>query len=87
MGRGEAVITVTPNNTRALQGEELAKIAKKVAESANRKIHIEKADSVEKACELAIQKSREYGEDGGILAFGSLSYLSDVRDYFKAVEK
>ncbi|MBQ6814703.1 MAG: bifunctional folylpolyglutamate synthase/dihydrofolate synthase [Lachnospiraceae bacterium] len=87
MGRGEAVITVTPNNTRALQGEELAKIAKKVAESANRKIHIEKADSVEKACELAIQKSREYGEDGGILAFGSLSYLSDVRDYFKALEK
>lgn len=87
MGRGEAVITVTPNNMRALQGEELAKIAKKVAESANRKIHIEKADSVEKACEVAIQKSREYGEDGAILAYGSLSYLCDVRDYFKTLEK
>lgn len=64
------VYTVTPDNPRALPGEELCKEAKKYHS------HVSCAGTVERAVELAVKGTRE---SGVILAFGSLSYLAEVK--------
>ncbi len=63
----EQIVTVmTPNNPRALPAEKLAETVKKYNSS------VEAAGSIPEA----VKKARSYvGEDGMVLAFGSLSYL------------
>lgn len=72
----ERIVTVmTPNNPRALPAEKLAETVKRYNSS------VEAAGSIPEA----VKKARSYaGEDGMVLAFGSLSYLGDL---IRAVRK
>lgn len=66
----QRVFTVTPQNPRALDCVSLAKEAEKYHN------HVTACDNIE----LAVDKAMECtGKDGIILAFGSLSYLKDVK--------
>ena len=71
----EQIITVTPPNERALSALELARELKPFHNS------VTAVDSLEEAVEMSFLLA---GEDALILAFGSLSYLGDLK---KAVEK
>lgn len=66
----ERIVTVmTPDNPRALPAEKLAETVRKY------NLHVEAAKSIPEA----VEKARGYaGEDGMVLAFGSLSYLGDL---------
>lgn len=66
----ERIVTVmTPDNPRALPAEKLAETVRKYNP------HAEAAKSISEA----VEKARGYaGEDGMVLAFGSLSYLGDL---------
>ena len=77
-GMAKAVITVTPNNPRALAAEKLAAVVKasEVAEN----VYV--ADSIERAVEQAVTMCKELEGDRGILAFGSLSYLGALKRYY-----
>lgn len=66
----ERVYTVTPDNVRALPAEQLAK------EAAKYHAHVKAVDTVEEAVRMACMDA---GEDGVVLAFGSLSYLAEVK--------
>lgn len=72
----ERIVTVmTPDNPRALPAEKLAETVRKYNP------HAEAAESIPEA----VKKARGYaGEDGMVLAFGSLSYLGDL---IRAVRK
>lgn len=72
----ERIVTVmTPNNQRALPAEALAETVRRYNP------HVEAAKSIPEA----VEKARSYaGEDGMVLAFGSLSYLGDL---IRAVKK
>lgn len=73
----EAVTTIqTPGNPRALPAEELAEAAKKYCMD----VHAEK--EIGKAVREAIERART--EEGVVLAFGSLSFLGEIR---KAAEE
>lgn len=65
----EVIITLTPNNSRALSSAVLAKEAEQYGK------RVIDAGNVEKATELALE---EAGEEDIIIAFGSLSYLGDL---------
>ena len=66
------IITITPqNNARALDGRKLLETVKRYNKNAGYASSIEEA--VAQAKELA-------GENGGVMIFGSLSYLSDIQD-------
>lgn len=67
----EVIITLTPNNSRALSSAELAKVAKLYC---NRVLD---AGSIQKAVELAFEEAKE---EDVIIAFGSLSYLGELVD-------
>lgn len=72
----EFVFTVTPpNKERALPAFELAKEIKEVNPN------VTATDSVEEAVEMAKLMA---GEDGVVLAFGSLSYMGKLRACFKS---
>ena len=80
------VITVTPNNPRALDAGVLAKTISDIVQSANDNIDeitIEKASSIEEGVELAVKLYNDISGDKAILAFGSLSYLGRLRSYVK----
>lgn len=66
-------ITVTPNNSRALQAEELKEV---IVRNGGECIV---ADSVPGAIKMALEKA---GEDQVICSFGSLYYISEVREAF-----
>lgn len=72
----ERIVTVmTPDNQRALPAEKLADAVRPYNP------HVEAAESIPEA----VKKAEGYaGEDGMILAFGSLSYLGDL---IRAVKK
>lgn len=74
-GMAKAVITVTPGNSRALAAEELAGVvrASRVAEN------VSVASNVEEAVLRALALSESLEGDKGILAFGSLSYLGELK--------
>lgn len=73
----KAVTTIqTPDNPRALPAEDLAEAARKYCPQ----VHAEK--KIEKALSDAIEQAGS--ENGVVLAFGSLSFLGEIR---KAVEK
>lgn len=66
-------ITVTPHNSRALQAEELKEV---IVRNGGECIV---ADSVPGAIKMALEKA---GEDQAICSFGSLYYISEVREAF-----
>jgi dihydrofolate synthase/folylpolyglutamate synthase len=66
-------IAVTPDNTRALKAEELKEV---IVKSGGKCIV---ADSVSEAIKLALDKA---GDDKVICSFGSLYYISEVREAF-----
>ncbi len=83
-GMAEMVITVTPNNARALAAENLGEVVK----SSDVAKEVVVADGIDEAIKLAIDKYRLLGSDAGILAFGSLSYLGELKGkVVKYVEK
>ncbi|MDD6183280.1 MAG: cyanophycin synthetase, partial [Lachnospiraceae bacterium] len=63
---------VTPDNPRALRAEKLAEEAEVYREQ----IHVE--ESVEDALEKAVEEAKR--EDGVVIAWGSLSYLGEIRE-------
>jgi dihydrofolate synthase/folylpolyglutamate synthase len=73
---GEKIITVTPDNPRALSGEQLAETLRQY----NKNVQV--ADSLEKAIQLAKQTIVDNVADM-ILAFGSLSYLGKFKSLVK----
>ncbi len=79
----EAVITVTPNNTRALGAKDLLAAVKKAGIVVKTKDgdddNLMAAANTTEAIKLAIKKSCKLGEEAGILAFGSLSYLCELK--------
>lgn len=66
-------IAVTPDNTRALKAEELKEV---IVKSGGKCIV---ADSISEAIKLALDKA---GDDKVICSFGSLYYISEVREAF-----
>lgn len=66
----DEIITVTPHNKRALDGEVLRDTAREYHDN------VSFAPSVEQAVDKAIQCA---GADGVVMVFGSLSFLSEVR--------
>ena len=75
-GMAKVVITVTPDNPRALPAKDLADAVTRSAVAED----ISVAESVKDAVKVAFDKYSLLGEDAAILAFGSLSYLSKLRD-------
>ena len=71
---GDHVYTVTPHNPRALDGKELEK------QLLEQKIAARYCENVQDAVLYAL---RDAQKDDMILAFGSLSYLKDVRNAYK----
>lgn len=67
----DQVYTVTPNNPRALDGKQLAE------EVRNFHQEVEACDSVTEALKKALQQAKEKKEP--VLAFGSLSYLGELK--------
>ena len=65
------VYTVTPDNTRALSAKALAAEARTYYE------HVTEASSVEQALSFALEHEEP------VLAFGSLSYLGQLRNAYK----
>ena len=75
----EMIFTVTPpNKERAMPAFDLAK------EISGYNPNVTAADSVEEALEMARLMA---GEDGVVLAFGSLSYMGKLRACFDKREK
>lgn len=70
---GDLVYTVTPDNPRALDGKEL----RKVLESCGIKSIF--CQTMEEAVNSAITQA---GTEGAVLAFGSLSYLKDIKEAY-----
>lgn len=64
------IITVTPRNPRALEAEQLAECLRAFCTD------VTPADNVQQALELA----KKSAEDRPVLAFGSLSWLHELRD-------
>lgn len=75
----EVTTIQTPGNPRALPAEELAEAAQKYCPQ----VHAEK--NIVKAVQEAIQKAGE--DDGVVLAFGSLSFLGEIRKAVKHTQE
>lgn len=75
--RAENIITVTPNNQRALSGKKLEETISKY----NDNVHY--ADSIEAGVKQAIDSVKDKQSDM-IIAFGSLSHLGDIKQAVKA---
>lgn len=86
-----AVYTVTPDNPRALDAKKLAKEAKLVLDRLQGGNNPQEHRPQVQACETvreAVKHARSVTpEDGVILAFGSLSYLKDVKKEVQDVSK
>ncbi len=78
MPLGERLFTIKPDNPRALSAEELAKAAEPYIKEAEAK------GSVKEALEEA---DRLTGPERIVLAFGSLSYLGEVKKAFAELKK
>lgn len=71
--RAVQMITVTPHNERALSGQKLAQVLSKYCSN------VICADSIQEALSLA-KKTIEQDHADMILAFGSLSYLHEIKE-------
>lgn len=67
------IITLTPDNSRALASSQLAKVAKEYSQS-----NVFDAGTVTRAVEYAYEIA---GKEDVIIAFGSLSYLGELTEY------
>ena len=68
----KSVITIqTPGNPRALPAEELAEAAKQYCPQ----VHAE--ENIEKAVRKSVEQAKR--SNGVVLAFGSLSFLGEIR--------
>ena len=76
--RAERIITITPNNSRGLDGHKLAETLVKY----NHNVQV--ADSLKQAAEESIYTIKENRADM-ILAFGSLSYLGELKQVVKLI--
>ena len=76
--RAERIITITPNNSRGLDGHRLAETLVKY----NHNVQV--ADSLKQAAEESIDTIKENKADM-ILAFGSLSYLGELKQVVRLV--
>lgn len=76
--RAERIITITPNNSRGLDGHKLAKTLLKY----NHNVQV--ADSLKQAAEESIDTIKENRADM-ILAFGSLSYLGELKQVVRLI--
>ena len=65
-----AVFTITPDHPRALDAEQLAGQARLFCQSVT---------SVPDLAQAAAQAEQAAGDDGVVLAFGSFSYLADLK--------
>lgn len=72
---GDHVYTVTPGNPRALDGKELEK------QLLRQNIHAQYCENIQDAVLYAL---RDAQKEDMILAFGSLSYLRDVRNAYES---
>ena len=70
------VYTITPPNTRALDGQILVEEV-----SSLKPVSVEYCESIREALHKALAYGREH--DTPILAFGSLSYLGELREAYK----
>lgn len=73
----EKVYTITPHNSRALKGDLLAEEARKYHED------VTFISEIREAVKQAIEVSDK--EQGMILAFGSLSYLGEIKNALKEI--
>lgn len=76
--RAERIITITPNNSRGLDGHKLAETLMKY----NHNVQV--ADSLKQAAEESIDTIKENSADM-ILAFGSLSYLGELKQVVRLI--
>ena len=76
--RAERIITITPNNSRGLDGHKLAETLVKY----NHNVQV--ADSLKQAAEESIDTIKENSADM-ILAFGSLSYLGELKQVVRLI--
>lgn len=76
-GSAVKIFTVTPDNLRALDGRKLADTIKKYNSN------VEYAQDIAKAVHLAIDTVKRHQADM-IIAFGSLSYLAEIKQTVKA---
>ncbi len=74
----EKVFTVTPHNPRAMDGKELAKEALKYHKD------VTFVPEIKEAVDMAIKEAKE--EQKMVLAFGSLSYLGEVKKALKEIK-
>lgn len=74
----KVLITLTPNNSRALDSSLLAKEARQYTEA-----EVIDAKTVSRAVKYAHENIK--GKDDIILAFGSLSYLGEISEYVRAL--
>lgn len=72
-GSADLIYTVTPNNPRALDAKELASAVCEFHDPGK----VKACQSVEEALSLALSQA---GKEDVILAFGSLSYLGELRE-------
>ena len=75
--KAENIITVTPNNSRALDGKKLAETLSVYHKN------VQYMDDITKAVTSAMDYVRK-GQTDMILAFGSLSHLKDIKQAVKA---
>ncbi len=73
----QQVFTVTPGNSRAMDGQALAAEARKYHE------HVSHCPTVKEAVQKALSVAG--GEKSMVLAFGSLSYLRELREALKEI--
>lgn len=76
--RAERIITITPNNSRGLDGHKLAETLVKY----NHNVQV--ADSLKQAAEESIDTIKENRADM-ILAFGSLSYFGELKQVVRLI--
>lgn len=76
--RAERIITITPNNSRGLDGHKLAETLVKY----NHNVQV--ADSLKQAAEESIDTIKK-NRDDMILAFGSLSYLGELKQVVRLI--
>ena len=72
--RAEKIITITPNNKRALDGKDLKREAEKYCSQ------VENGETVERALKIAEQEKDNYD---AIVYFGSLYSLHQVYDFLE----
>lgn len=73
-GMAEYIVTVTPDNTRALSATDLAKAVKKVNDN------VTASENITDAVNTAISVYDRIDGKKLILAFGSLSYIADIKE-------